>query len=166
MATRQNRALSARRHKYVEKALELLTATLNTKTNKGNREYTQNRFPEVNEGGVVCSTSFCFAGFLVLAKSPRLFDKLCEESKDVDMTWNIWAGAAGDIIGIDARIPEPIRDNNSTSEANSLFGMVWEWPDKFYLMYHDAETDRQRVAAARARWRQWLKESDKVLGIK
>lgn len=143
--------LSQQRHKYVEKALALLVA---------NPEgYNQASFPAIDYNGV-CQTFFCMAGFIVLAKSRKLFADLCKQ----ESTWNLWAGTAGDIIGINARTPDDA--SPAPEDASVLFNHSFYWPIKFAERYRTAKTAKGRVAAAKARWVAWLKASDKSLGVK
>lgn len=144
--------LSQQRHKYVEKALALLVASPES--------YNQSNFPQKDSHAGVCQTFFCFAGFLVLAKSRKLFADLCEQ----ESTWNLWAGTAGDIIRIDARMSDD--ELPAPEEASTLFNHYYYWPIKFAERYRLAKTAKGRVAAAKARWIAWLKASDKSLGVK
>jgi hypothetical protein len=133
-------------------------------------KYNQRTFPTV-EGTGVCGGVFCAAGFLILAKSQRLFTKLCKltdkyqhDGTQYDVhthtPWFVWGHSAGQLLKITAH------------EEHTLFGLPGEWPEKFYEMYDAAKyraTERgqinARYKALKARWVHWLKESDKALGI-
>lgn len=159
MATKKNLALSVRRHKLINKMFDLVDADVS--------KYNQEKFPTTDNMGI-CGTTFCAAGFLVLAKSKTLFNRLCKETEVIEKhegeefaqgdLWDLWAKNASDILGLDGTEP-------SDSDAGSLFGMSWSWPSKYALRYNNAKNAAGRVAALKARWRYWLAASDEMLGV-
>lgn len=143
--TKANAKLSALRHKLVNKMIELVAADVT--------RYNQNRFPEARQRGsiTVCGTPYCAAGFLIEAKSARLFKQLCKLQADPDSRGVSWFNEAQKVIAV------------GYDEAESLFGGVTAWPGKFSSRYYRAATARGRFSAFKARWKQWLKEQDKQL---
>lgn len=165
-----NIKLSTLRHKLVLGMLQLAAV------DKSN--YNQSTFPQLVTGGV-CSTVFCAAGFLALAKSPVYFKKRCKEMArlayagrygnfatsnyilDSVSAWEFWAVSSADLLKMDHNV------------AAQYFDMPFNWPPKFAKQYIDARgktTEKGRTnaryAAFKALWLNWLKKTDKELGVK
>lgn len=171
----KNIALSQRRHKYVDAMIGLVAADKS--------KYNQSQFPspaldEIITEHTQCGAVFCAAGFIAMAKSNALFQRLCDETLEIakqlggnfgpGSVWDVWAKAGAEILGLDFfgdAVPEKDIDDDS-SAVGPLFGMVYSWPYKYRSMYASADTDQQRFVAFKGRWKAWLKASDKQLGVK
>lgn len=96
----------------------------------------QNSFPDPNSS--FCNTSFCAAGHIVYAKSPKYFQTLMDSKRrggNVD-----WRYEAINILDLPADV-----------DARTLFGSVALWPGKFYIMYYTSNRKKTEAGRARAR---------------
>ena len=104
------------------------------------------------EGEGVCSSTFCAAGHLVFAKSPRLFNSLLKHQRENGDSSVNWRRQAAQVL----QLPY-------NAETNSIFGSHWEWPHKFRDAYTKASNFKTEKARKRgqtkafvARWQQLL----------
>lgn len=142
--------LPKRVHAIVNKMLDLMKAE--------RKLYNQGAFPAptsedfgVPNAPIVCNTPFCAAGFVVMAKSERLFRELSKQDyNDGSVSWET---EAAHIIGI----PLDSGVTASYDEVYSLFGSAGSWPEKYAERYRRATTPMARVNVATARWKAWLK---------
>lgn len=117
--------------------------------------YDQSSFPTVRFSDV-CESSYCMAGFIVYAKSPKKFRELCDLATSSGVFVN-WANEAAEALGLperDTELPEGV-----SQKYLSWFGNSYDWPYKFAKMYRSAGAlktlkgrDNRRAKALVARW--------------
>lgn len=111
--------------------------------------YDQSLYPRPVNGGV-CSTAFCAAGHIIIAKSPKLFAELFKryeiEGRD-DLGHKVdWMTEAMKVLGLDyGRI-----------HGGLLFGTADVWPERFKFEYNQAYFRKAEKARANQRVRAFI----------